>query len=427
MQGINEIENSNKNIDISVQLFEKELNNILPGETIRTWFNNMKFTAKDGVIVIKSDNKYELDWVKAKYSQILCNLAKEIGAENGVIFEKYNKVNESAMLENIQVIKKVENHAHFIEDQSNKIALSTVKYIIENQENSVIHGKVLHIFGAEASGKTSLIKYLQNKIGAENCVFFSAIEFVNHYSTSVRKKLLDEFRSGVLSKKFLIIDDVHLLSSQKGTIAEFGRLVSIFCDSNRVVITSSNKPIEFMPEDITAKVKGLNYAMSIGLDVPSLKLKQEIAQYHIQQCELKSDLLSAAFIKKSNLRDIVANIARAKIFKHSKNLDLFYDANHLEEASNCKSGDIIAFVTSHFEIEHSDLFGRGGGQNTSLARYITMYLLRKHTNMTMQQIAAKLKLKSHANVSKSIQMVKENKNIDISNILISIEKKLVIK
>ncbi len=59
---------------------------------------------------------------------------------------------------------------------------------------------------------------------------------------------------------------------------------------------------------------------------------------------------------------------------------------------------ILKSVCDFFDIERADLIGKGRLKGKIMKRKISAYLLRKHTNLTLQQIAHLLNYKNHATV-----------------------------
>lgn len=59
---------------------------------------------------------------------------------------------------------------------------------------------------------------------------------------------------------------------------------------------------------------------------------------------------------------------------------------------------ILKSICDFFKIERVDLIGRGRLKGTIIKRKIAAYLLRKHTNLTLQQIAYLLNYRTHATV-----------------------------
>jgi chromosomal replication initiator protein len=60
---------------------------------------------------------------------------------------------------------------------------------------------------------------------------------------------------------------------------------------------------------------------------------------------------------------------------------------------------ILKSICDFFNIERADLIGTGRLKGKILKRKIAIYLLRKHTDLTLQQIAYLLNYKNHATVS----------------------------
>ena len=59
---------------------------------------------------------------------------------------------------------------------------------------------------------------------------------------------------------------------------------------------------------------------------------------------------------------------------------------------------ILKSICDFFNIERADLIGTGRLKGKIIKRKLAAYLLRKHTNLTLQQIAYLLNYKNHATV-----------------------------
>jgi len=411
------------------------LRNKIGSNAYETWFSNCNFELQNNSLVIKLNNNAELNWIKKNYNKDLQIIGKEFfnaesvsfiinGSKAQVISDKKIQNHKDA-----QLTSNISNNLHykeFILDDSNKIALSTINYLMENLQTSVIHGKILHIFGNSSCGKTTLLQSIYAKIGKENAIFFSALEFVNLYSNATRQNNLDTFRKDILSKKIFIIDDIHLISSQKGTLLEIAKIINIFADSGKIIITSANVSALDICENLTGKIKHLSSCLSVKIEDATYDLKVKFAESLLKQNNLQNRIKIENIVKKnSNMRQIDAIISKLKVSIISNNFSLFEDFNLEEKEITEQHQKYITASLKYFDIPKDKLFTRGGGQSVSMARYAIIYLLRKNTNMTMQKIASLFNLKSHTNIVRALSMFDDNKNnLDILNIISKIEDSL---
>ncbi|QED22815.1 Chromosomal replication initiator protein DnaA [Candidatus Deianiraea vastatrix] len=392
-----------------------------------TWFANLNIQVDGEKLFVKVKNQSELQWIKKNYDKQIKLAALEtykISDISYIIGGELKVVSHSNIVK-LEAEKKDEVYKKsFIIDDSNKIAYSTVNYLLENRNSSVVHGKILHIFGKSGFGKTALLQHIFNQLGSE-AIFFSAIEFVNLYSSSVRKNEVDAFRKEIFAKKFLIIDDINQLATQKGSLAEVSRIASIFADSNKVLITSANVSAMEIPNNIAVKVKGFLSCLSVRLEEPSIELKYKFGQDLLAQHGILGKVDAKKVVKKSmTMRDIDASVSKIKMSIVSNNLSLFEEFATSSQ-DNFAHDAIISLVAQKFAVDKNKMFLRGGGKDVSSARYVAIYLLRKKTNMTMQAIAAVFNLKSHTNIVRAIDIVQnEESSKEILTAISEIEKML---
>lgn len=383
----------------------------------QAWLANCNFEQNNDNLDIIFDNAFTMNFAKKKYEKTIQNIAKNTLFTSNIQFKIQSKKttqkdqlnhNNVINLEIKNPVKSTQSGFNFIAGKSNAGALATIDYILNNQNSSMLHGKILHISGEKSSGKTALLKYAISKIDKEKYAFFTGFEFASLYSNAVKDNNLVNFRSNILNKNILIIDDLHLLSGQKGTLAEMGRISSFFADSDKIIITASSLSENDLSADIKNGIKNFDSCLATKLKTPDLKLKYDLANSIV-----KNDENSAKISVRARDLNDVKNIATKYLINQSENIHLF----ETDAKVNCDFDGlkIISEVERYFKLPHNALLKKSRIHNIALARYVAIYLLRKNTNMSMAQIAALFGFKSHANIVRAVKQIGETMDSGIDN------------
>lgn len=413
--------------------FEDEIKQSLVeffGEKIfSTWFENVDFVINANSVNFVCKSNSILSWIENSYGdKIKSILVNKFNLENvqyslNLPLFSNNKFNPLENKEQKFVKKIKDDEIEFITSKSNILAFNSIKYLIENFQKSIFHGKILHFFGDSFCGKTFCLKYLEfNLKKNEDVAFFSGIDFINLYSRSVKEKSVNEFRSFIMSKKFLIIDNIDAFEHQKGTLKEFSRLCGSFLDLMKCVIVSSKFPINDLPKDIIQSCEKLNSALSIKIENPCDEIKLKISnKFALEENVLNLVDINSIIKNSKSIDEIKSKIAKIKITNSFGNLSLFEEFTQKKEEMSKKdiAMKIINFISESLMIDNDKIISRGGGREVTSAKYIAMYIIRLKTDLTTNKIASIFNLKSHTNITKGIKLLQSNPNLlELANKLI---------
>ncbi len=346
------------------------------------------------------------------------------------------RVTEEAAISNIEVLIKKANLRKeltlesYLQGVSNKIALAAAQRIIDNPGISF---NPFFLYGSSGHGKTHLV----NSIGIEILkkfpnykVLYVTFEnflndFMDIFSHGNRRPLLDrgDFRTKYRTLDVLIIDDIQGISGKEGIEGEFFNIFNDLQKENKqIILTSDVKPSEFsqLPERIRSR---LSMGMVIDIEKPEYELRyrlikskalrdgfnlpNEAIDFVAQNVTTNFRELEGAYNKiKNHLLITNENPTRDVIIKALK------DIAPVRNEEDISPRTIIDRVCSFYKIKKEDIKSESRKKNISEPRQICMFLLKKHTKLNLNEIAALLNKKDHTTVMHGISKIEETLKTD---------------
>jgi chromosomal replication initiator protein len=137
----------------------------------------------------------------------------------------------------------------FIWSETTEMARVGVQLLSASETTPV---RQLFLYGPSGLGKTHLLHGIGNQIRSQfphlKIRICRADEFMNHFTTACRSKLLGDFKKKYrLETDVLLIDDIHCLANGRATQDEFFNVFNYFADTGKIMAFTSDKP----PREIT--------------------------------------------------------------------------------------------------------------------------------------------------------------------------------
>ena len=295
----------------------------------------------------------------------------------------------------------------------------------------------LFIHGQVGLGKTHLLQaiYLQQQARPHNTLFLPCESFINHYISTIRTGDWDGFRNMYRNIDFLLIDDVQFLAKSQSSREEFFHTFNSLYNRQKQIVLSSDCPPEEIPSLEERLISRFRWGLITRIDPPSFETSIAIIQKKatLSNLEISNDI--ASFIAEnasSSVREIegtLVNIARySSINKNIVTLDLVKQMikGVSERQKLIGIEEILRTVTRHFNIQISHIQSKRKFKSITLPRQIVMYLARKFTNLSLQEIGGYLGGRDHTTVMHATQKIGKLKKTDrnISVMLKKVENEL---
>jgi len=323
----------------------------------------------------------------------------------------------------------------FIVGDSNKFAHAACTRVAESPGRFDKYNPLI-LYSVPGLGKTHLMQAVGHKLYSTNphikVRYVSTHGFVGEFVESVKNKTDSAFREKYSRVQVLLMDDIQFLAGKEGTQIQLFNIFNQMMDSSRQMIFSSDRPVTELKQ-LDDRLKN-RFEKGPALDIQPPIYETRVAilrrmaseQTHIIDDEIIEFLakninkdirkLEGAFHKVLTYMDFTDSpLGMADIRKIVK--DFITDARH-----GLIPSDIQKLVSEYFNVSYSDLKSGKKTRGIVFPRQIAMFLSRKMTRLTFQEIAQEFGGKNHATILHACKKIEKLKaeDTEVSNALQSI-------
>lgn len=275
----------------------------------------------------------------------------------------------------------------------------------------------LLIHGDSGMGKTHLLHAIGNAIKAqdENCqvLYITSEAFTNEYieaiSRSKRGDSLASFRKKFRKVDVLLIDDVQFLAGKNKTQEEFFHTFNSLFENGKRIVLSSDCPACEITGMEPRLISRFEAGLTVRVEAPCLETRMAILRRKRAEwkCNISDEIINylAEHIAK-NVRRLEGALMRvammASFSQTSPSLEcvqmLLKDELREETVRNVTIEDIQRRVADEFDIRLADMTGRRRTAHIAHSRQVAMYLSRKLTGRSLQDIGEAFGGRDHGTV-----------------------------
>ena len=399
---------------------EHELTDI----SFNTWLEPLKvFDVKDNTkYILIPDEQMGLNYITKKYTlPIKVAVAEIIGKDYEIEFvlpeqAKSMRTPKPMAFVNTESIDKSSLYPNytfdtFVVGNNNKLAHAASLAVAESP------GEVynpLFLYGGVGLCKTHLMHSIAHFIQSNN----PDVKILSVSSETFTKELIEAIRNGnnTAMTKFrekyrnidvLLIDDIQFIIGKESTQEEFFHTFNELHEAKKQIVISSDKhprEIATLEERLRSRFE---WGITADIQPPDYETKMAILKKRAELERLDIDPEVMQYVAtniNSNIRELEGALNKIFVFANleKKPVTLELAENALKDTIECQKEVtpqlIMDVVAEHYNISVSDIISKKKNKEIANPRQICMYLSRKYTDYSLQNIGKIMGNRDHTTV-----------------------------
>lgn len=411
-------------------------------QQFETWFKCLRPDCLEpGVARLKVPNQFYKAWLSERYMPTLqeafmavagehpeisfvIDAELEVGSEDttgrdversaagGAAAPQFTPASDSRREQRIQSemrLNPLYTFEHFVVGPSNSLPHAAALAVVDSASQAY---NPLFVHAPLGMGKTHLVHAvchgLLSKRPDLNILYLSCEGFVNQFIAAIEHGELEKFRYRYRQVDVLLVDDIHSLQGKERTQEEFFHTFNTLHNDQKQIVLSSDSPPSEIPKLEERLVSRFNWGLVTRIDPPSYETRVAIVRKKAQVRGRSFPDDVAEFIAESvakNIRElegaVVTVLAYASLANKAVTLSLARDAlRERIDAARAKPGfdTILDLVLREYRVRHSDLQSKRRSRTITLPRQVCMFLARRHTNLSLEEIGGHFGGRDHSTV-----------------------------
>jgi len=393
-----------------------------------TWLKDTTgISYKEGVFVIGVPNVFIAEWLRSRLHSLIKRTLTSITSQSVEIQFAIRPINQeiqpvaarqadggtsTRLREPATAFRLNPKYTfdNFVVGESNRLAYAAALEISEEPGSKY---NPLFLYGDTGCGKTHLLHAIGQiaKSKGLTTLIASAEQFTNQFVIALKNNKIDDFHRKFRSTDFLLVDDVQFLSGKAQTQECLFHIFNDLYENNCQIVVTSDRPPRAIPS-ITKKLRSrLEWGLIADLGVPDLETRLAILRVKSKQLNisLPPEVLRFLAIQfQHNTRELEGALIRVVTYSRlsGEKIDMQLTAQSLEdiipkdrrrEATPTPKA-ILTTVANYYGIDIEGLTGKRRDRKTSLARQVTMYLLRERNHCGLAEIGKMLGGRDHTTI-----------------------------
>ncbi|MBL7715910.1 MAG: chromosomal replication initiator protein DnaA [Bdellovibrionales bacterium] len=287
----------------------------------------------------------------------------------------------------------------------------------------------LFIYSPPGLGKTHLLHAIGNKVAEKNpsarIAYLSAERFVNELVESLQHKRMSQFRTRYRdSYDLILMDDVQFIAGKKQTEEEFFHTFNALHTSRRQIVVTSDRPpkeIEGLEERIRTRFE---WGMVADIHSPEIETRIAILKSKAERDDIYLPDDVATFIAtyvKSSIRELEGSLVKLQFQASLTGSEISLEmAKQIlrslvpSEGSTYTIEAIQSAVAKYFGIKSQDFKSTSRARQVALPRQIAMYLIRKYSKLSFNEIGHYFGGKDHSTIVHACKKIEGDLETDES-------------
>lgn len=287
----------------------------------------------------------------------------------------------------------------------------------------------LFVHGGVGLGKTHLLQAICQLAMANRpdlqIYYISCDGFMTHFLEAVQAGQMMDFRHRFRNVDLLVIDDIHDLSKRNRTQEEFFHTFNSLYQSGRQIVLSSDAAPDEIPDLEERLISRFSCGLVAHIERPCYETRVAIVKQkaHVQQIDLPDDVSSYIAAKiDTNIRELEGALTKVHGLAHVNAVPISLalakeaigDRGSRSRSQHPSIQNIIDTITSYYDVKLTDLLSKRRQKSIALPRQIGMWLARKHTRYSLEEIGGYFGGRDHTTVMHAIRAINTKRKGDSS-------------
>src|ERR1700722_415118 len=283
----------------------------------------------------------------------------------------------------------------------------------------------LFIYGGGGVGQTHLMQAIGQQVMHRKknfkVMYPSSEKFTNEFIDAIQHNTLVKFRKRYRQSDLLLIDDIHFFAGKERSQEEFFHTFNTLFDGRKQIVMSSDRPASEIANLEQRLVSRFEWGLTAELQPPDIETRMAILRKKAQilHVQLSQEILEfLAQRVRTNVRRLEGALMRVASFVSLSGREVTRETvEHLlrdilqEEAKKIVTIDQIQKkVAEHFDVRLADMTSKRRPANIAFPRQIAMYLARRHTKSSLNEIGEAFGGRDHGTVLHAYKTVTERMN-----------------
>lgn len=391
---------------------------------LETWFKEctaVKFT--DGRLFIHTPVVYNKEIIEERF----------LGAIRGALSELFSSKDIDVVILDDDGLKALNEETeaqdylgineytfeHFVVGGSNELAHAAAVAVADRNQKKHVYNP-LFIYGDSGLGKTHLLYAIRHAVESNfphyRVVYVKGEAFTNDLVSAIKQGKNVEFRDKYRGTDFLLMDDIQFIAGREGTQEEyFNTFNTLFELGKQIVLTSDRPPKEmYLLEDrlrtrfesgLIVDIQPPDEALRMAIikskaEQLGVLLSDDVIQYIAENLNKSVRQLEGAVKMIMAYRDLVGDEISVETVK-ARLKDAFIVGGDFIPSAD----DIINETAKYYTQTPEDIKGQSRATDPKNARHVAMYLIRRMTNLSLEDIGKIFDNRHHSTVLTAVRKI----------------------
>lgn len=317
------------------------------------------------------------------------------------------------------------NFENFIKGSSNEFSRTVGETVAKNPAKTF---NPLFLYGPSGVGKTHLTNAIGTRIKElypeKRVLYVSAHLLQVQYTDSVRTNNYNNFMKFYQNIDVLIVDDIQEFAGLTKTQNTFFHIFNhLHQNGKQLILTSDRAPmmLQGMEDRMLTRFK---WGLVAEMEKPDVELRKNILRNKIRRDGLNIPENVIEYIAENSNESVrelegIINSLLAQSILFKREIDMNLAERIVRKAVRNVNKPItiegiISSVCSHFNLDESAVYTKTRKRDVVQVRQISMYLAKKHTDISTSKIGQLIGNRDHATVLHACKIIKDLVEVDKS-------------